>query len=103
MDEGELKQILFELQSQNRELLERVMRLEVSNYQMQQQFTSDLYQLSCEIYAPKEVESTKELLESKRFIMEEMNAMRSKEIEKLVAKFEEDIDAMEETIAKIVR
>lgn len=73
MNEGKLKQILYELQEQNKDLLNMVMILQVSNNLLKQQF-----------------------------IVEEMNDMTSKETQKIVMKFEENLECMEENLEKIV-
>jgi len=103
MNEGKLKQILFALQDQNKELLNMVMHLQVSNNQLKKQLNMDFQNVYTEIYEPKNIENTQDFLKSKKFMMEEMNAMTDKETHKVVEVFEDNLEYMEENLEKIVR
>jgi len=102
MNEGKLKQILFELQEQNKDLLNMLMMLQVSNNLLKKQLNKDFQNVYTEMYEPKSVDNTKKFLESKQFIVDELNDMTDKETGKIVAKFEEDLECMEENLEKIV-
>jgi hypothetical protein len=103
MDDGKLRQILFQLQEQNKDLLTMVMNLQVSNNQLKQKLNIDFQEVYGEIYEPKDIKKIKEYLDSKKFIMEEFNDMTDKESNKTIVKFQEDFECMEENLEKIVR
>lgn len=102
MNEEKLRQILYQLQEQNKDLLTMVMNLQVSNNQLKQQLNVDFQKVYSEIYEPSIIENTKGFLESKQFMLEELNDMTDKESSKTVAKFQEDFECMEENLEMIV-
>ena len=102
MDDGKLRQILYQLQEQNKDLLTMLMNLQVSNNQLKQQLNVDFQKVYSEIYESKSIENSKDFLESKQFIVEELNDMTDKETDKTVAKFQEDFECMEENLEMIV-
>ena len=102
MNDGKLREILFALQEQNKELLNMVMNLQVTNNQLRQQVNSDFYQLYTDLYNLKEESEVKDFLESKKFIMGELNDIKEKEISKAVEKFNENYEIMEENLEKIL-
>lgn len=101
MNEGKLQQILFQLQEQNKELLTAVMNLQVSNNLLKEQLASDFHKIYEEMYNLKDADDIQEFLKSKKFIVTEFNDMTEKETAKIVAKFGEDFEAMEENIENI--
>jgi hypothetical protein len=102
MDEGKLRQILFELQEQNKELLNMVMNLQVANNQIKQQLNVDFYKVYEELYNKKDISEVKDFLESKKFIVGELNDIADKESNKAIEKFNENFEVMEENLEKIV-
>ncbi len=102
MNDGKLREILFALQEQNKDLLNMVMNLQVTNNQLRQQVNSDFYQLYTDLYNLKEESEVKDFLESKKFIMGELNDIKEKEISKAVEKFNENYEIMEENLEKIL-
>jgi hypothetical protein len=97
MDENKLRGILYQLQEQNRELLTMVMHLQVSNNQLKEQLNHDFYKVYEEIYDSKpQLHEAKEILKSKKFIMDEMDYINARTTEKIVTKFEENLAVMEE-------
>ena len=102
MNEGKLKQILFALQEQNKELLTMVMHLQVSNNQLKEQLNNDFYKVYEEIYRPKEAREVEDFLESKKFIVGELNDMTDKESSKAIEKFNENYEFMEENLETIL-
>ncbi len=101
MNEGKLQQILFQLQEQNKELLTAVMNLQVSNNLLKEQLANDFHKVYDEMYNLKSSDDMEEFLKSKKFIVKEFNDMTEKETNKIVAKFGEDFEAMEENIETI--
>ena len=101
MNEGKLQQILFQLQEQNKELLTAVMNLQVSNNLLKEQLANDFHKVYDEMYNLKSSDDMEEFLKSKKFIVKEFNDMTEKETNKIVAKFDEDFEAMEENIETI--
>ncbi|CAA6815365.1 MAG: Unknown protein [uncultured Sulfurovum sp.] len=102
MNEGKLQQILFALQEQNKELLTMVMHLQVSNNKLKEQLHTDLHKVYEELYAPKNVEDVQDFLDSKKFIVGELNDMTDKESIKAIEKFNENYEIMEENLEKIL-
>ncbi len=101
MNKQTLQQILFQLQEQNKELLTAVMNLQVSNNQLKKQLNHDFNKVYEELYSKKEIDEVKEFLASKKFITEELNHITDKETSKIVEKFEENFQAMEENLEYI--
>ena len=102
MDDGKLRQILYQLQEQNKDLLNMIMNLQVSNNQLKKQLNVDFQKVYTEIYEPKSLDNTGDYLASKEFIVNELNDMTDKETEKTVVKFQQDFECMEENLEKIV-
>ncbi|CAA6811647.1 MAG: Unknown protein [uncultured Sulfurovum sp.] len=102
MNEEKLKQILFLLQEQNKELLTMVMHLQVSNNELKEQLNNDFYKVYEELYNLKDPKEVKDFLESKKFIVGELNDMIGKESTKAIEKFNENYEIMEENIEKIL-
>ncbi len=102
MDEGKLIGILFSLQEQNKELLNMVMNLQVANNQLKEQLNSELYKVYEEMYNLKEPAEVKDFLESKKFIVGELNDIAQKESAKAIEKFNENFAVMEETLETIL-
>jgi hypothetical protein len=102
MDDGKLRQILFQLQEQNKDLLNMVMNLQVSNNQLKQQLNVDFHKVYTEIYNQKETVEVKDFLESKKFIVGELNDIADKESNKAIEKFNENFEIMEENLEQIV-
>lgn len=101
MNDEKFEKILFQLQEQNKELLTAVMNLQVSNNLLKEQLANDLHKVYEEIYNPKEGDDLQEFLKSKKFIVNELNDMTAKETDKIVTKFGEDMEAMEENLKSI--
>ena len=101
MNEDKLKQILFALQEQNKELLTMVMHLQVSNNELKEQLNNDFYKVYEELYNQKEAGEVKDFLESKKFIMGELNDMTGKESTKAIERFNENYEFMEENLERI--
>jgi serine/threonine protein kinase HipA of HipAB toxin-antitoxin module len=102
MDDGKLRQILFQLQEQNKDLLNMVMNLQVSNNQLKQQVNVDFHKVYEELYNKKDVSEVKDFLESKKFIVGELNDIADKESNKAIEKFNENFETMEENLENIV-
>lgn len=102
MNEGKLQQILFALQEQNKELLTMVMHLQVANNELKEQLNNDFYKVYEELYSKKEPEEVQDFLESKKFIVGELNDMTGKESVKVVERFNENYEFMEENLEKIL-
>jgi len=102
MDEGKLRQILYQLQEQNKELLTMVMNLQVSNNLLKEQLASDFHKVYEEMYNLKDADDIEEFLKSKKFIVGELNDMTEKETQKIIIKFEENFQAMEENLEQII-
>ena len=102
MDDGKLKLILFTLQEQNKDLLNMVMNLQVSNNQLKQALNDDFYKVYKELYDPKEANEVKDFLESKKFIVGELNDIKDKESAKAIEKFNENFEIMEENLENIL-
>jgi len=104
MDDNKLRTVLYQLQEQNKELLTMVMNLQISNNQLKEQLNNDFYKAYEEIYKSKpSQEDADELLKSKKFIMDEMDYINARTTEKIIAKFEENLGAMEENLENIIR
>jgi RNA polymerase-interacting CarD/CdnL/TRCF family regulator len=103
MQEQQLRGILYQLQEQNKELLQMVMDLQVSNHKLQAQLNQDFYKVYTEMYEKHydEVEA-KELLKSKKFMMDELDHINGQNTEKAIAKFNENLMAMEENLENII-
>lgn len=103
MQEQQLRGILYQLQEQNKELLQMVMDLQIANHKLQEQLNQDFYKVYTEIYEKHhdEVEA-KELLNSKKFMMGELDHINSQNTEKAIAKFNENLMAMEENLENII-
>ena len=102
MNDAKLREILFALQEQNKDLLNMVMNLQVANNQLRQQVNSDFYQIYTDLYNLKEASEVKDFLASKKFIMGELNDIKEKEISKAIEKFNENYEIMEENLEKIL-
>ncbi|CAA6817014.1 MAG: Unknown protein [uncultured Sulfurovum sp.] len=102
MDDLKLRQILFQLQEQNKDLLNMVMHLQVSNNELKEQLNNDFYKVYTEMYNLKAPEEVKDFLESKKFIVGEFNDMTAKETIKAIEKFNENLEVMEENLENIV-
>jgi hypothetical protein len=102
MDDGKLRQILFQLQEQNKDLLNMVMNLQVSNNQLKQQLNVDFYKVYTELYNQKDTAEIKDFLESKQFIVGELNDIADKESNKAIEKFNENFEIMEENLENII-
>lgn len=103
MDDNKLRTLLYQLQEQNKELLTMVMNLQVSNNQLKEQLNNDFYKTYEEMYKEKPSEDdAKELLKSKKFIMDEMDYINARTTEKIITKFEENFSAMEENLENII-
>lgn len=103
MDEMKLRGILYQLQEQNKELLQMVMELQVANNNLQEQLNEDLYKVYTEIYEKHHnEEEAKELLKSKKFVMGELDHINQQNTEKAIAKFNENLMAMEENLENII-
>lgn len=103
MQEQQLRGILYQLQEQNKELLQMVMDLQVANHNLQEQLNQDFYKVYTEMYEKHydEVEA-KELLKSKKFMMGELDHINQQNTEKAIAKFNENLMAMEENLENII-
>ena len=102
MDDGKLRQILYQLQEQNKDLLNMVMNLQVSNNQLKQQLNVDFYKVYTEVYNQKDTIEVKDFLESKKFIVGELNDIADKESNKAIEKFNENFEIMEENLEQII-
>ena len=102
MDDGKLRQILYQLQEQNKDLLNMVMNLQVSNNQLKQQLNVDFYKVYKELYNQKDTLEVKDFLESKNFIVAELNDIADKESSKAIEKFNENFEIMEENLENII-
>ena len=67
----------------------------------QEQLANDFHKVYDEMYNLKSSDDMEEFLKSKKFIVKEFNDMTEKETNKIVAKFGEDFEAMEENIETI--
>jgi len=103
MDEMKLRGILYQLQEQNKELLQMVMDLQVSNNKLQEQLNQDFYKVYTELYENNyDEEEAKELLKSKKFVMGELDHINGQNTEKAIAKFNDNLMAMEENLENII-
>jgi protein subunit release factor A len=103
MQEQQLRGILYQLQEQNKELLQMVMDLQIANHKLQEQLNQDFYKVYTEIYEQyHEAEEANELLKSKKFVMGELDHINAQNTEKAIAKFNENLMAMEENLEKII-
>jgi len=104
MQEQQLRGILYQLQDQNKELLQMVMDLQIANYKLQEQLNQDFYKVYTEIHEPKNLDEVeaKELLKSKKFMMGELDHINAQNTEKAIAKFNENLMAMEENLENII-
>lgn len=103
MNDNQLRSILFQLQEQNKELLQTVMDLQIANHNLQAQLHKDFYTVYKELYAIKHTEEeAKDLLKSKKFIMDELDHINTQNSEKAIKKFNIDIMAMEENLDNII-
>jgi RNA polymerase-interacting CarD/CdnL/TRCF family regulator len=103
MQEQQLRGILYQLQEQNKELLQMVMDLQIANNKLQEQLNQDFYKVYTEVYEKHyDEEEAKELLKSKKFMMGELDHINEQNTEKAIAKFNENLMAMEENLENII-
>ena len=100
MKTEEVKEILVEFQTQINDLLKMQLELNISFNSQAKQLNEDFHSVYEELYSMKK-EDSKEFLESKRFMLDEMNKVTDKRTENIVNMFDERFECVHDNLAKI--